>query len=168
MLTAASSKTIPRSSKELLDKTKHMNPAEKEKAAAEYLCRGNMFEVGKEVPPWSSGQSGGFTARLYFEASALLGNTEAMNKMGIYHSKGKGGLPIDSEKALAKYTEAATAKNGTARAKRNLATFHARGFGGLNQDSGSAYMLLREVHIRNYARHKTHIQEVANLRGTVK
>jgi TPR repeat protein len=149
MLKAKTCSSCPISSDALVDKTRHMNPTEIRKTAADYLWRGNMFEVGKEVPPWNSVVSGAVIARFYFEASARLGNSEAMNKMGVYHSKGKGGLPIDGEKALAAYTEASSGKNCSARAKRNIATFHARGLGGLDHDNDMAYRLLREVHTRN-------------------
>ncbi len=122
-----------------------MGLEDKKKAAVEYLRRGHMFEARKEVPLWGSPTE---VARFYFEASAKLGNAEAMNKMGVYYSKGQGGLPLDGEKALSVYMDAASAKDGSARAKRNIATFHARGLGGLSQDSKVAFMLLNEVPIQ--------------------
>jgi TPR repeat protein len=138
---------------ELVDKTKHMSPKEKENTAAEYFLRGSMFEAGKEVSRWVSRTE---MALIYFQASAKLGNTEAMNKIGTYYSKGKGGFPMDREKALAAYTEAS--EKGNARAKRNIATFYARGFGGLNHDGDEAYKLLKEVIIRKYARCDTYFE----------
>ena len=84
-------------------------------------------------------------ARRYFEASAKLGNIEAITTIGVYHSKGWGGLPIDEQKALEAYKTAATGDQGNARAKRNLATYHSRGRGGLYPDGEITYKLLAQV-----------------------
>ncbi len=120
-----------------------MTDAEKKEAAEDYLRRGRRFESGKEAPPqWGKAID---VARRYFEASATLGNIDAITTMGVFHSKGKGGLPVDEEKARAAYTTAAAAKQGSARAKRNLATYHSKGLGGLYQDGEAAFMLLAQV-----------------------
>ena len=139
---------VPESAHELLEKTKNMTDSEKKQAAEDYLRIGRRFESGRETPQWGKGPD---TARRYFEASAKLGNVDAMITMGVYHSKGKGGLPIDEEKALAAYKSAAAANLGSARAKRNLATYYSRGRGGLYQDGEMAYTLLAQV-IRPLAR----------------
>jgi TPR repeat protein len=134
----------PASAFELIEKTQDMNPIEKERAAANYFSRGNMFEIGNLVPLTGSGID---IACFYFEASAKLGNPEAKNKLGVYYSKGKGGFPMNEGKALEVYKEAASGKNGSSRAKRNIAIYHAKGMGGLYQDSEMAYMLMSEVQI---------------------
>jgi TPR repeat protein len=66
-----------------------------------------------------------------------------MNMLGVFHSKGKGGLPVDEKRAYALFQEAAD--KGLARAKRNMATYYARGLAGLPLDGEMAYMLLNEV-----------------------
>ncbi len=146
MLKAAQAKTVPTcptSAIELVEKTKSMNPIEKEKAAADYYSLGCKFEIGKLVPLWGTGAK---VARFYFEASANLGYLEAQNKIGVYYSKGRGGLSINEEKALDAYKEAG--KNGSARARRNIAIYHAQGLGGLHQDTDIAFMLLSEVRLQ--------------------
>jgi TPR repeat protein len=127
----------------LLAKTKHMDDTQKKQAAEDYLRRGRRFESGREeTSKWYSGTE---IARCYFEASAKLGNIDAITTMGVYYSKGKGGLPIDEEKALAAYSTAAAAKHGSERAKRNLATYYSRARGGLYQDGETACKLLTQV-----------------------
>ncbi len=118
-----------------------MNDTEKKQAAEEYLRKGRRFESGRETSQWGNLD----TARRYIEASAKLGNLDAITTIGVYHSKGLGGLPVDEEKALAAYTTASAAKQGSARAKRNLATYYSKGRGGLYHDSDSAYKLLTQV-----------------------
>ena len=134
--------TFPVSVQELLAKTNGMNDTKKEQAAEEYLRKGRRFEAGTEKSEFDNIDM----ARRYFEASAKLGNTDAITTMGVYHSKGLGGLPIDEDKALTAYkTVAAANKQGSARAKRNLATYYSRGCGGLYQDGDTAYLLLAQV-----------------------
>ena len=120
-----------------------MSPAEKKETAAEYFSRGNMFESRKETQRLVNSTE---IARFYFEASAKLGHVEAQNKMGIYHSKGMGGLPINDEKAVEAFTEAANhGVDGCTQAKRNLAKCNARGLGGLYHDKNKPYTLLSKV-----------------------
>ena len=133
----------PTSASELIKRTRHMSPAEKKETAAEYFSCGNMLESRKETQRLVNSAE---IARFYFEASAKLGHVEAQNKMGIYHSKGKGGLPINDEKAVEAFTEAAHhGVDGCTQAKRNLAKCYARGLGGLYQETDKPYMLLSEV-----------------------
>jgi hypothetical protein len=131
--------TFPVSVKELLERTRHMNDTEKKQAGEDYLRQGRRFESGRETSLWGNSDM----ARRYFEASAELGNLDAVVTMGVYHSKGMGRLPIDENKALAAYT--AAAKQGSARAKRNIATYYLRGRGDLCLDSEKAYKLLEQV-----------------------
>ncbi len=117
-----------------------MGGAEKKQAAEAYLRRGRLLESGQEKLAWGNGQ---VVARSYFEASAKLGNTEAITTIGVFHSKGRGGLPINEEKALEAYK--AASKLGNARAKRNLAMYHAKGRADLHQDVKMTQSLLLQV-----------------------
>ncbi len=128
--------------KELMDKAKHMSEEEKQNLALKYYRQAQQYETGKNVP--IGGEREVF-ARFYYDASSRLGNVEAMNMMCLFHSKGRGGLPINEEKALTVFK--AAADEGHARAKRNVATYYARGLAGLYQDSAMAFMLLNEVRI---------------------
>jgi TPR repeat protein len=130
----------PPTVKELMDKTKHMNDEEKQNMAMKYFLQAQRYEAGKEVP--RGGERDVF-ARHYYDASSRLGNIEAMNRMGVFHSKGRGGLPINEEKAFKEFKSAADA--GLARAQRNLSTYYARGGAGQFRDCAMAYLLLNEV-----------------------
>jgi TPR repeat protein len=133
---------LPPTIKELLDKAKHMNEEEKQNLATKYFRQAQRYEAGKDVP---RGGDSELFARYYYDASSKLGNAEAKNMMGVFHSKGRGGLPINEAKAFEEFE--AAAKKGLARAKRNVATYYARGRAGLGQDVEMAYMLLSEVRI---------------------
>jgi TPR repeat protein len=130
----------PPSVKDLLDKAKHMSGVEKQDMANKYYLQAQRYEARKDVP---SGDSSDLFALHYYDASSRLGNLDAKNKLGVFHSKGRGGLPIDEEKALKEFK--AAAKAGHARAKRNMATYFARGRADQCQDGSTAYLLLSEV-----------------------
>jgi TPR repeat protein len=126
--------------KELVDKAKHMTADEKKDTAMKYFLQAQRYEAGKDVP---HGGDREVFARHYYDASSRLGNIEAMNMLGIFHSNGRGGLPINEEKAFKAFEAASDA--GLARAKRNLATYYARALAGKDQDGDKAYALLCEV-----------------------
>jgi TPR repeat protein len=128
--------------KELVDKAKHMTGEEKQNLAMKYFLQAQRHEAGKDLQLVCD--SDVFALR-YYDASSRLGNLRAKNKVGVFHSKGRGGLPVNEEKAFQEFKTAAEA--GLARAKRNMATYYARGCADRYPDRAIAYFLLNDVSI---------------------
>jgi hypothetical protein len=125
---------------ELVEKAQNMTGEEKQDMALKYFQQAQRYEAGKDLPPRVNHDLFAFR---YYDASSRLGNLNAKNMVGVFHSKGRGGLRINEEKAFNEFKAAAEA--GHARAKRNLATYFARGCADHCPDGSMAYLLLNEV-----------------------
>eukprot|EP00292_Cryptomonas_paramecium_P010566 CAMPEP_0113675298 /NCGR_PEP_ID=MMETSP0038_2-20120614/7932_1 /TAXON_ID=2898 /ORGANISM="Cryptomonas paramecium" /LENGTH=260 /DNA_ID=CAMNT_0000592045 /DNA_START=26 /DNA_END=803 /DNA_ORIENTATION=+ /assembly_acc=CAM_ASM_000170 len=135
-----------------------MNLVERNKQAIQYFEDGQGYENGSKEIEFGTDRGQLQKERQafqYFLAAAMLGHKDAMGIVGIYYSKGKGGVTRDDRKALDWYERGQAA--GDSRSARNAALFHAQGRGGKYSDPEYAMRSLQQAANAKNARAKSNL-----------